>query len=126
MLQNYVNGIYNYNNVNTNLILNYALFKSNGQFDKLLNKIFQEKARIEHPVLNNMKAADPGSTSPAEIKGNADPMFFVTRYDWLRIAKAIMDDYQNNTCVGKYLKEIYNRKISKGGKEFENEQHPEI
>ena len=113
--------IYNYNNVNTNLILNYALFKSNGQFDKLLNKIFQEKARIEHPVLNNMKAADPGSTSPAEIKGNADPMFFVTRYDWLRIAKAIMDDYQNNTCVGKYLKEIYNRKISKGGKEFENE-----
>ena len=48
-------------------------------------------------------------------------MFYASRYDWLRIAKAVMDDYQNNTCVGKYLKEIYNRKIPKGAKEFEDE-----
>ena len=113
--------IYNYNNVNTNLILNYALFKSNGQFDKLLNKIFQEKARIEHPAIYFKKASDPGSTASDEVKANADPMFFATRYDWLRIAKTVMDDYQNNTCVGKYLKEIYDRRISKGAKEFENE-----
>ena len=37
-----------------------------------------------------------------------------TRFDYLRIAKAMMDDYQNDTCVGKYLKEIYKRRISKG------------
>ena len=37
-----------------------------------------------------------------------------TRFDYLRIAKAIMDDYQNDTCVGKYLKEIYKRRIPKG------------
>ena len=48
-------------------------------------------------------------------------MFYATRYDWLRLAKAIMDDYQNDTCVGKYLKEIYDRKIPKGVKEFEDE-----
>jgi hypothetical protein len=36
-----------------------------------------------------------------------------TRFDYLRIAKAIMDDYQNDTCVGKYLKEIYKRRIPK-------------
>ena len=36
-----------------------------------------------------------------------------TRFDYLRIAKAIMDDYQNDTCVGKYLKEIYERRIPK-------------
>ena len=37
-----------------------------------------------------------------------------------------MDDYQNNTCVGKYLKEIYERRIpknlsglpKKGGKKY--------
>ena len=40
-------------------------------------------------------------------------MFYATRFDYLRIAKAIMDDYQNNTCVGKYLKEIYDRRIPK-------------
>ena len=36
-----------------------------------------------------------------------------TRFDYLRIAKAILDDYQNDTCVGKYLKEIHKRKIPK-------------
>tara|TARA_B110000977_G_scaffold170605_1_gene221476 strand:- start:66 stop:1325 length:1260 start_codon:yes stop_codon:yes gene_type:complete len=97
--------IYNYNNVNTNLILNYALFKSKGNFDKLLNKIFQEKARIKHPVFFFKKVV------PDNI--DADPMFYATRFDYLRIAKMMMDDYQNNTCFGKYLKEIYKRKIPK-------------
>ena len=36
-----------------------------------------------------------------------------TRFDYLRIAKAIMDDYQKQNCVGKYLKEIYERRIPK-------------
>ena len=37
----------------------------------------------------------------------------LNRYDFLRVAKAIMDDYQNDTCVGKYLKTIHERRISK-------------
>ena len=98
--------IYNYNNVNTNLILNYVLFKSKGNFDKLLNKIFQEKARIEYPAFFFLKDG-------SDDVGNADPMFYATRFDYLRIAKLMMDDYQNNTCFGKYLKEIYKRKIPK-------------
>ena len=44
-----------------------------------------------------------------------------TRFDYLRIAKAIMDDYQNDTCVGKYLKEIYERRIPKKLTEKRNE-----
>ena len=104
---------YNYNNINTNLILNYVLFKSNGNFDKLLNKIFQEKARIKHEVFFFKKHV-------SDELGNADPMFYATRFDYLRIAKALMDDYQNNTCFGKYLKEIYKRRIPKNlGKEGE-------
>ena len=106
--------IYNYNNVNTNLILNYVLFKSKGNFQELLEKIFKEKAKIKNSVFF-FKKGDP------DKNGNADPMFYATRYDWLRLAKAIMDDYQNDTCVGKYLKEIYDRKIPKGAKEFEDE-----
>ena len=45
---------------------------------------------------------------------------FKTRHDWLRLAKAMMDDYQNDTCVGKYLKEIHERRIPKNldGKNF--------
>ena len=34
-----------------------------------------------------------------------------TRYDFLRIAKAMMDDWQNDTCEGRYLKEMYGRRI---------------
>ena len=34
-----------------------------------------------------------------------------TRYDFLRIAKAMLDDWQNETCEGKYLKEIYDRRV---------------
>tara|TARA_B100001248_G_scaffold243666_1_gene212115 strand:- start:362 stop:1327 length:966 start_codon:yes stop_codon:yes gene_type:complete len=105
---------YNYNNINTNLILNYVLFKSKGNFQEILNKTFREKAKIKNSVFFFKK----GHT---EEQGNADPMFYASRYDWLRIGKAVMDDYQNNTCVGKYLKEIYNRKIPKGAKEFEDE-----
>ena len=34
-----------------------------------------------------------------------DIHFRATRYDYLRIAKAMLDDWQNDTCVGKYLKD---------------------
>ena len=98
---------YNYTSVNTHLMMNYVLFKSKGNFQKILNKIFKEKAKIKNSVFFFKKGA------PEEF-GNAGLMFYASRYDWLRIAKIIMDDYQNNTCVGKYLKEIYDRRIPKG------------
>ena len=34
-----------------------------------------------------------------------------TRYDYLRIAKLMVDDWQGDTCEGRYLKEIYNRRV---------------
>ena len=39
--------------------------------------------------------------------------FRASRYDYLRIAKAMLDDWQNDTCEGKYLKSIFNNRISK-------------
>ena len=51
--------------------------------------------------------------SGSEEWGIGHSMVRLTRHDWLRLAKAMMDDYQNNTCVGKYLKEIHERRISK-------------
>tara|TARA_B100000902_G_scaffold181116_1_gene174063 strand:- start:710 stop:2050 length:1341 start_codon:yes stop_codon:yes gene_type:complete len=100
--------IYNYNVVNTSLIFNYILFKTgDANFQKLLNKVFQEKVKIKN-LVSFYKNDGPSSS------GNAHNMFYATRFDYLRIAKAIMDDYQNNTCVGKYLKEIYDRRIPKG------------
>jgi CubicO group peptidase (beta-lactamase class C family) len=91
---------YNYNVMNTNIIFNYVQYKSKDKFESLLNDIFQKKVRIKDSVYF-FKAAGPNS------------QFFATRYDYLRISKAILDDWQNDTCVGKYLKEIYDRRIPK-------------
>ena len=98
---------YNYNVLNTHLIFNYILFKTgDDDFQKLLDKVFREKAKIKDIVY--FHKVDGLSRS-----GNAHAMFYATRYDYLRIAKAIMNDYQNDTCVGKYLKEIHERRIPK-------------
>jgi len=98
---------YNYNIINTNLIFNYVLFKTEEDFQKILNKTFQEKSKIK----NSVYFFRVPRTSPEY--GDANSMFFATRYDYLRIAKAMLDDWQNDTCVGKYLKTIYKNRIKK-------------
>ncbi|MDC0608648.1 hypothetical protein OAO75_02520 [Candidatus Pelagibacter ubique] len=98
---------FNYSAFSTQLILNYVLFKTGDDFEKILEKTFKEKAKIKHSVFFYRV---PGSSKE---RGNANIMFFATRYDYLRIAKAMLDDWQNDTCVGKYLKTIFENRISK-------------
>jgi len=98
---------YNYNGLVTNIIMNYVIHKAGSDFQKLLNQIFQEKAKVKNSVFFFKIKNIPNEFGPG--RGS----FFASRYDYLRIAKAIMDDYQNDTCVGKYLKEIYKRRIPK-------------
>jgi CubicO group peptidase (beta-lactamase class C family) len=103
---------YNYNGFVTQLILNYMKFKIGEDYDKFYSKVFNDKIKIKNSIRY-------GYTSLNENRGNGHPNIMATRFDYLRIAKAIMDDYQNDTCVGKYLKEIYKRRIPKGSKEKE-------
>ena len=49
--------------------------------------------------------------------------FRASRYDYLRIAKAMLDDWQNDTCVGKYLKTIHERRIPKNNKWKDDNSH---
>ena len=98
---------FNYSALSTQLILNYVLFKTGEDFEKILEKTFKENAKIKHSVFFYKV---PGSSKE---EGNANIMFYATRYDYLRIAKAMLDDWQNDTCVGKYLKTIFENRISK-------------
>jgi len=100
---------YNYNGFVTQLIINYIKHKTGDDYEKLLNKIFADKVKIKYSILPTF--------SGGSGQGILHPNLNASRYDWLRIAKAIMDDYQNDTCVGKYLKEIHKRRIPKGSKE---------
>jgi peptidoglycan hydrolase-like protein with peptidoglycan-binding domain len=109
---------YHYNGLTTNIVLNYVLFKSGANIDALLNRIFVEKAGIEHEVFFFENRGHPPDD------GAAWYMFYASRYDYLRIARAMLEDWQNDTCVGQYLKEVYNRSQSKnrGGDPWEKFQ----
>ena len=108
---------YNYNGFITQLLFNYVKHKTGEDFPKLLNKVFQDKINIKNSVhFGKIK-------NTSDDRGNGHPMVRMTRFDYLRLAKAIMDDYQNDTCVGKYLKEIHKRRIPK--KYNNNKNEPE-
>ncbi|MDC1152346.1 hypothetical protein OAS71_01835 [Candidatus Pelagibacter ubique] len=106
---------FNYSAFATQLILNYVLFKTGDDFEKILEKTFNKKARIKDSVIFwKVK-------NSSKQKGNANIMFYATRYDYLRIAKAMLDDWQNDTCVGKYLKTIFENRIDKENDKKERE-----
>jgi CubicO group peptidase (beta-lactamase class C family) len=101
---------YHYTNMNTNLVLSYLLFKYGDEgFKALFDDIFQKKVGIKNEVLLNK------TNNAFKHENSLGHQFFITRYDYLRIAKAMLDDWQNDTCVGQYLKTIHERRIPKNG-----------
>lgn len=103
---------YNYNNVVPNLILNYVFFKAGDKYQSLLDKVFRDNVGVASKVLFVSRPNSPGFRGHDKHEdGPAKASFFATRYDFLRIAVAMLNDWKNDTCVGKYLKTIYkNRK----------------
>ena len=101
---------YHYTNLNTNLVLSYLLYTyGEDDFKRLFDDVFKKKVGIKNEVWLN-------KTGGAEIdEQSLGHQFFTTRYDFLRIARAMLDDWENDTCVGKYLKTIHERRISKNG-----------
>ena len=104
---------FNYHSINSSIVLNYVLFKTGNDFEKILEKTFKDKAKIKNSVFFYKTTARP------KKEGNANIMFYATRYDYLRIAKAMLDDWQNDTCEGKYLKNIFENRIDKDTKKIQ-------
>ncbi|MDA9150026.1 hypothetical protein N9N70_01810, partial [Candidatus Pelagibacter sp.] len=91
---------YNYSNVVSNLLINYASFKSGESFQSLLDKIFITKAKVENKVNFKVMHSDSVQGKYQVDKENDGPIrysFQASRYDYLRIAKAMLDDWQNDT-----------------------------
>jgi len=109
---------YYYNGFMTQIITNYTKYKTGDDYKKLLNEIFVDKVKIKYSIFPNFSNSDE-----PEENGILHPNLRVSRYDWLRIAKAMMDDYQNDTCVGKYLKEIHKRRVPKKSTKHMDEPH---
>ena len=110
-----LNDKYRYNGLATNIVMNYTIHKSGADFQNILNEIFQNKAGIEHSVFflkNKWQRSDDGRLNQSapmltDDDGRAWYQFYASRYDYLRIATAILNDWKNDTCVGKYLKKIH-------------------
>jgi len=98
-----------YSNFLADVIANYVVFKAGNKYDELMKKIFQEKVRIEFPVSYEKHQATltNGERSPyfGNLQTQASYSYYMSRMDFLRFAEAMMRDYQNQTCVGKYLRE---------------------
>ena len=104
---------FNYSAVTTNVIMNYVIYKTGDDWEKLLHKVFVEDAKVAKRVwfaksLNkhngsNRKSGEYGRYS-----------FYADRYDYLRIANLMMSHWNNDTCVGKYLKTMYETRVERG------------
>ena len=114
--------VYNYNALATNTIMNYTIYKVGDDYQKLLNKIFQEDAKIKDSVYFSKTLRKKSFAN--EDKGEFGRYsFYANRYDYLRIAKSIMDHWNNDTCVGKYLKTIYEQRINKNKKSYNGDRN---
>jgi len=109
--------VYNYSAMTTNVIMNYVIYKTGDDWEKLLHKVFVEDAKVEKRVyfgktLNKNKVGNRKSGEYGRYS------FYAQRYDYLRIALMIMNHWNNDTCVGKYLKTMYENKIDKNLSEY--------
>ena len=108
---------YKYSNLTTDVIFNYIMHRTDADFEKFIKQIYQEKIRIENPVILAMNpiesySRDRQPSMKTRIRQGAGVYgISATRYDYLRIAKAILDDWNSDTCVGKYLKEIHAKRV---------------
>ena len=105
--------VYNYSALTTHVIMNYVIYKTDNNWEKLLHKVFNEHVKVKNSVyfVKTPKVGRYEKLIGYEQSGRYS--FYATRYDYLRIAKAILDDWHNDTCAGKYLKTIYERRIKK-------------
>lgn len=92
---------YNYGALPANIVLNYIAFKTGAEFQQFLDGVLQDHAGIEGVV----QISSHGGSSLRQ--GVLNAQFKAKRYDYLRLAIAILEDWKSDNCVGRYMKEVY-------------------
>jgi len=103
---------FNYSALTTNVVMNYVIYKTGDDWEELLNKIFVEDAKVENRVYfgKSLEKHKYGNRKSGEYGRYS---FYAKRYDYLRIAKLVLDHWNNDTCVGKYLKTMYENRVDR-------------
>ena len=106
-------GVYfNYSAMTTNVIINYVIYKTGDDWEKLLHKIFVEDAKVSKRVYFH-KTLVKDKTGNRKSGEYGRYSFYADRYDYVRISNMIMNHWKNDTCVGKYLKTMYENRIDR-------------
>jgi hypothetical protein len=108
---------FNYSAMTTNVIINYVIYKTGDDWEKLLHKIFIEDAKVAKRVYfhKTLRKDKTGNRKSGEYGRYS---FYADRYDYLRIANMIMNHWKNDTCVGKYLKTMYENRVDRQYDEY--------
>tara|TARA_B100000676_G_C17964237_1_gene779369 strand:- start:552 stop:1301 length:750 start_codon:yes stop_codon:yes gene_type:complete len=97
---------FNYSQFSPNVALNYISFKTGHKFNSFINDVLKDHVGLAGKLRMNGKGI--------ESKGVIQSNFKATRYDTLRIGIAILNDWNSDTCIGNYLKDVYANRVSKG------------
>ena len=99
---------YHYANLNTNVFASYVMATmGKKEYKKMLNDIFQNKIGIQY----NAVMKQPSMSKKSDLSMTYG--MHLTRYDYMRVAVAMLNDWNNNTCEGQYLKSLYENRIVK-------------
>ena len=97
---------YNYSQFSANVALNYISFKTGHKFNSFINDVLKDHVGLAGKLRMNGNGV--------ESKGVIQANFKASRYDTLRIGIAILNDWNSDTCIGNYLKDVYANRVSKG------------
>ena len=107
-----------YSNYTSDILYAFMMYKVGASnWDSFVKNFFQNHIRIENPITWNFNptTSNFNVTLQQQIdEGVGRYGLYATRYDFLRIAKSILDDWKGETCEGKYLKELHSRRVRTG------------
>lgn len=106
---------FEYGQLSAFIALNYISFKTGNKFKDFSNNVLKNYVKLS----DVLRWAHMGGA--AEVSdGIIHPNFNATRSDTLRIGIAILEDWNSNSCVGKYLKDVYSNGVKKNPLKLRN------
>lgn len=99
---------FKYSQFSPNVALNYISFKTGYKFSSFMNEVLNDHVGLAGKL--KMNHIGTGIESEGGIQSN----FKASRYDYLRIGIAILNDWNSDTCIGNYLKDVYANRVNKG------------
>lgn len=107
---------YNYNGLVTNIVLNYIFHKTGDDTQEFIDSVFRDHVGSENTIFFLTQRGSPMKLGPVRYSARA------SRYDFLRVGLAMLDDWNEKNCVGNYLRTLL---AESEPKNYSNPRHPD-